>query len=325
MTSPILPGVLLTALASAGPIPSPAPADVPRLIEQIKTSYGSSAVHAFQHIGQPAVPALIEVLLDRTLPDFDNVKQPARYQAALALQYIGPAAREAVPTLLAILRDRKEDEGMRWSAAAALGSIGDRADEVVPALVAVLDEPRIEQSNLGWYVVGALSQLAVHHPSARPALVRVLPTLRRAHQRFGGSTSFVEMFRVLEPPSPARLAEENAIQEILIRKELAKDARTWCLADGVRDAAFKRLQDLKVTRAVDECRATRSDKPPAPDVMESLYQSLDIRGIDWLSKTRVYAETEACFGYGPCFITQYQMERRGGTWIIVSEETPPAM
>jgi len=123
VTSPILAGVLLAARV-AGPVPSPAPADVPRLIEQIKTSYGSNAVHAFQHIGQPAVPALIEVLLDRTLPDRDNVKQPARYQAASALMYIGPPAREAVPTLLAIVRDREETEGVRWSAASALGSDG---------------------------------------------------------------------------------------------------------------------------------------------------------------------------------------------------------
>jgi hypothetical protein len=116
-------GVVLAFLAPSGPVPSPAPADVPRLIEQIKTSYGSSAVHAFQQIGQPAVPALIEVLSD--------------------------------------------------------------------------------------------------------------------HER--------------------------------------------------------------------------------------RYQSLDVRGIDWLSDTRAYAETEACFGYEPCSITQYQMERRGGRWLIVSEETPPAM
>jgi hypothetical protein len=320
-----LAGFVLAVLLPSGPVPSPAPADVPRLIAQMKASYGSSAVFSFQHIGQPAVPALIEVLSDRTLPDFDSVKQPARYQAALALAHIGPPAREAVPTLLAILRDRQEPEGMRWSAASALGAIGDRPDEVVPALLAVLDEPRIEQSNLGWYVVGALSQLAVHHPSARPALVRVLPTLRRAHQRFGGSSSFVEMFRALEPPSPARLAEESAIQAILVRQEVAKDAETWCLGASVSDAAFARLKGLKVTRSMDECQATRTDEPAAPNATPRLYQALDVKGIDWLSRTRVHAETEACFGHDPCFITNYEMERRGGKWIIVSESTPPAL
>src|SRR4029453_2299327 len=163
MSTPLA-GVVLAGFLLSGPIPSPAPADVPRLIEQIKTSYGSNAGFLFQHIGQPAVPPLIEVLRDRTLPDRDNVKQPARYHAALALAHIGPAAKEAVPTLLGILRDQNEDEGVRWSAASALGSIGDRPDEVVPALLAVLDEPQIGQSNLGGYVIHALSHLATAHP-----------------------------------------------------------------------------------------------------------------------------------------------------------------
>jgi len=318
-------GVVLAFLAPSGPVPSPAPADVPRLIEQIKTSYGSSAVHAFRQIGQPAVPALIEVLSDHTLPDGDNVKQPARYQAALALEYIGPAAKEAVPTLLATLRDRNEDEGVRWAAASALASIGDRADEVVPALLAVLDEPAIHQGSLGWYAIGALSGLAVSHPTARPALVRALPALHRAHQRWGGSESFAQMFRVLEPASPARRAEEEAIQETVIRKRIGRAADTWCIDERVGDAVFRRLKDLKVTRSMHECGAKRSAEPSDPEVIERRYQSLDVRGIDWLSETRAYAETESCFGYEPCFITQYQMERRGGRWLIVSEETPPAM
>jgi hypothetical protein len=318
-------GLVLAVLLPSGPVPSPAPADVPRLIEQIKASYGSSAVYAFRQIGQPAVPALIEVLRDRTLPDRDNVKQPARYQAALALGYIGPAAKEAVPTLLAIIRDRTEDEGVRWAAASALGSIGDRPDEVVPALLAVLDEPEIGQSNLGWYVIGALSHLATAHPAARPVLVQALPTLHRVHRQWGGSESFAQMFRVLESPPPARLGEENAIQEILIRQEIAKDGETWCIGEGVSDTAFARLKGLKVTRSRGECGAPRSDEPSAPNVAPRLYQALDVKGIDWLSKTRVHAETEACFGYDPCFITEYEMERRGGKWIVVSEETPPAL
>jgi len=318
-------GVVLAFLAPSGPVPSPAPADVPRLIDQIKTSYGSSAVHAFRQIGQPAVPALIEVLSDHTLPDGDNVKQPARYQAALALEYIGPAAKEAVPTLLAILRDGNEDEGVRWAAASALGSIGDRPDEVVPALLAVLDEPAIHGSSLGWHVIGALSGLAVRHPAARPALVRALPALHRAHERWGGSQSFARMFRVLEPASPARRAAEEAIQEIVIRKNIGRAVETWCVEEGVSDAVFRRLKDLKVTRSMDECATKGSADLSAPQVIVRRYQSLDVRGIDWLSDTRADAETEACFGYEPCSITQYQMERRGGRWLIVSEETPPAM
>src|SRR6185312_3413501 len=93
VTCSMLAGLWLTWLAAAPP--SPTPADVPRLIEKIKASYDTrsfSAVDALAHIGAPAVPALIEVLKDRTLPDIGNVLQPARNQAVMALERMGPAA-----------------------------------------------------------------------------------------------------------------------------------------------------------------------------------------------------------------------------------------
>jgi hypothetical protein len=275
-------------------------------------------------IGKPAVPALIEVLRDRTSPDGVSTRS-ARCLAALALSAIGPAAAEAVPTLLAILRDRQEHDHLRGDAAHALGAIGDRAQEVVPVLLGVLDEPDVEKDELGSEAVGALWGLAKYHPASRPVLVKALPALRKLQQRQGGSSTFAEMFRILEPPSASRRAEEDAIQEILIRKKIAGEADTWCLGESVTDAAFARLKDLKVTRQIHECRAPRSEEPSAPNVVAPLYRELDVRGIDWLSTTRVYAETEACFGFEPCFITEYRMERRGGRWMIVSEETPPAL
>ena len=91
------------------------------------------------------------------------------------------------------------------------------------------------------------------------------------------------------------------------------------------DAAFARLADLKVTRSITECGAPEPEKPAAPNELVGLFQLLHVRAIDWLSEDRVYAETEACYGYIPCFITKYEMERRGGKWIILSEETPPAL
>ena len=111
----------------------------------------------------------------------------------------------------------------------------------------------------------------------------------------------------------------------MIRKRIGRAADTWCIDERVGDAVFRRLKDLKVTRSMHECGAKRSAEPSDPEVIERRYQSLDVRGIDWLSETRAYAETESCFGYEPCSLTQYQMERRGGRWLIVSEETPPAM
>jgi hypothetical protein len=327
MMLPTAAGVLLAALASAEPTPSPTPADIPRLIEELKAAHTEvdwSLTSRFRVIGKPAVPALIEVLRARTSPDGVSTRS-ARCLAAWALNDIGPAAAEAVPALLEILRDREEYERLRGDTAWALGAIGDRAQDVVPVLLAVLDEADVENDDLGFAALGALWRFAKGHPDSRPVLVKALPALRRVHQRRGGSHTFAELFQILEPPSPARQAEEAAIQEILIRKKVAEAADTWCLGESVSDAAFARLKDLKVTREMGECPAPRSEEPAAPNVVAALYQELHVRGIDWLSKTRVHAETEACFGFEPCFITEYQMERRGGRWIIVSEETPPAL
>jgi hypothetical protein len=323
----MLAGLWLTLLPAVPP-PSPTPADVPRLIAQIKASFGtksSSAVDALAHIGAPAVPALIEVLKDRTLPDIGNVLQPARNQAVMALERMGPSAGEAVPILLEVLRDRKDDPSVRGMAASALASIGESTDEVVPSLIDMLDEPEMAKNGWGWYALRALSTLAVRHPASRPALERVLPDLRRLHRQWGGSMGFAEMFRVLEPPSAERRGEEDAIREIVIRKTIGHGADTWCLGGSVSDLVFERLKDLKVTRTIAECRIPGSEEGSAPDLINWRHRTLDVRGIDWLSATRVHAETSACFGYDPCHTTEYQLERRGGQWIILSENRPPAM
>jgi HEAT repeat protein len=54
------------------------------------------------------------------------------------LGQIGPAAKEAVPALIAVLKD--EDSELRASAATALGGIGPAAKEAVPALSVALKD-----------------------------------------------------------------------------------------------------------------------------------------------------------------------------------------
>lgn len=325
--------ILLTAAAlalctSEPARPSPTPEDVPGLIAKMKASYDTkswSAVYAFGRIGRPAVPALIEVLRDRTLPSHSNVSQPARYQAAFALAQIGPPAADAVPTLLTTLGDRSEDEGVRWAAASALGSIGHQPNEVVPALVAVLEEPSSFGSSLSGYAVGALAQLASQQTAALPALRRALPALKRAHGRMGGSGGFAMIFRVLEPPSPKRMAEEEDIREVVLRRELKDAKETWCIGPSVSAELFKRLATLKVTRDTSEC--SRKGYPPSPDAnsIVPLYRALDVEAIDWLSNDRVHTSTTACFGFIPCFTTIYTLEHRKGRWIVVSEDHPLAL
>jgi HEAT repeat protein len=57
-----------------------------------------------------------------------------RVGAARALGEVGPAAKEAVPALIAALKGM--DDGVRESAASALGRIGPAAREAIPALEA---------------------------------------------------------------------------------------------------------------------------------------------------------------------------------------------
>jgi RNA polymerase sigma factor (sigma-70 family) len=73
-----------------------------------------------------AILALVD-LFERTPPGLD------RNRIAIALGHIGPAAKEAVPSLLRALND--PNIGVRRVAARALGGIGAEPDLVVPALL----------------------------------------------------------------------------------------------------------------------------------------------------------------------------------------------
>ena len=329
MLGPAFSLALAVSLA-ASQSPSPTVEDVPRLIAQMKASYDTNswrAVYAFGQIGRPAVPALIAVLSDRTLPSMDKVKEPARYQAAFALEKIGPPAAEAVPLLLAILADQSEDEGVRWACASALGSIGARPDEVVPALMKVLEEPRALGSTLAGYVVGALASFA-RQRDARPALRDALPDLKRAHARMGPSGSFATILRELEPPTPDQLAEEDEIRVLVVRHQLGNAREMWCIHTNVSDTVFARLAGLKVTRVAQECRSTDPTPPPESNRLPVTRRWLTVDTIDWISRDRVFAQTVACLGFLPCFETHYELERRNGEqggWNIVSEYRPPAL
>ena len=74
--------------------------------------------------------------------DLDSPDAKARLDAVLGLTWIGSPAREAVPKLLATLKD--EDRDVARSAAAAILEIGADHPLVGPALVAALGDPKPE-------------------------------------------------------------------------------------------------------------------------------------------------------------------------------------
>jgi HEAT repeat protein len=147
------------ALARLGPTAE----DVPRLIAALDSADGYVAAFAAWSLGnlrmqaRAAVPALVRAL-DR---------EDVAVVAAGALARIGPAAGEAVPSLVAALGS--PNSGRRWRAARTLGRIGAPAEGAVPALAAALSDPD------AWVranAAKALGRIGLGARSAAPALQR---------------------------------------------------------------------------------------------------------------------------------------------------------
>jgi HEAT repeat protein len=139
----------------------PKAADPAALVAKLKspdTTVSGAASLELLRLGEPATPALVELLHDtdpvfralaaRTLwgmgakaggaaipPLADalgDVDGNVRLTAAMALENMGPLAAPAVPALIRALHDA--DAKVRPWAARALGSIGPAAEAAVPAL-----------------------------------------------------------------------------------------------------------------------------------------------------------------------------------------------
>jgi len=163
-------GSLATALLLLACGSKPKPPDPTALVEKLKSpDQGVSGAAALELIGvgEPAVPALVELLRDpdpshranaartfwamgaragsaapalgEALADSDSA---VRVGAAMALANMGPPAAPAIPALVKGLRD-PNGEVRQW-AARALGGIGSAAESAVPALerAAKLDDVR---------------------------------------------------------------------------------------------------------------------------------------------------------------------------------------
>ena len=148
-------------LRQVGPQAAPATGALVALLADEKL--GREARLTLARIGEPAVPALIAALKS----DDDGV----RWWAAQALEEIGPAAKAAIPALIAsfedpahpvknsasalagmgtlalrqvvaILADPNSGPDARVGAAHTIGSIGPRAKDAVPLLMEALEDDR---------------------------------------------------------------------------------------------------------------------------------------------------------------------------------------
>lgn len=337
--------LLSASVAAADPAPAPSPtaADIPGLIGQLKSGDPSTrwnAAYTLGRLGSPAVPALLAVVEDRTLRHLGDVGNPARSYAVIALESVGPTAAEAVPVLLAILRDPQEDDHIRGNAASALGAIGARPAEVVPALAGVLEEPRAHDFAYGYDAIGALAAFT-RNPEAHPALHAVLPIIKRVHRKYGPSASFAMILRTLAPQSPKQSAEEDLVQAVLIQ-EITRPAavKKWCLT-GFRSPAIERFPPLSIVADRSQCRPSiqrisevvRDAKASGDGMMRSIMnaqdpsmRTLDLEYFDWMDTEEVSALTAECrYGSIPCHQTIYSLRKLLGRWQVISVEYPLAL
>jgi HEAT repeat protein len=142
-------------------------------------------------LGQPAVPALAEMLRSGTPAE--------RIAAANTLWGMGGRARAAAGDLAVALADA--DPALRVAAAMALENMGGAAVDAVPALAEALGdrEPGVRQA--------AVKALGAIGPEARAALPTLTRALRRAS--WPEAEEAVRRIRGLDPGAPVELGPEG--------------------------------------------------------------------------------------------------------------------
>ena len=142
-------------------------------------------------LGQPAVPALAEMLRSGTPAE--------RITAANTLWGMGARARGASGDLAVALTDA--DPALRVAAAMALENMGAAAVDAVPALAEALGDPEAGVRQAAVKALGAIG------PDARSALPTLTRALRRAS--WPEAEEAVRRIRGLEPGAPVELGPEG--------------------------------------------------------------------------------------------------------------------
>src|SRR5262249_25013069 len=100
-----------------------------------------------------------------------------RYGALYSLSSIGPDAAEAIPALVKMLADKKNNNGIRTTAADVLAAFGPKAEPAIPALVAVITDP---ERGCGGPRSAANAFVAVAPKASRGIREQVLPAIKKA-------------------------------------------------------------------------------------------------------------------------------------------------
>lgn len=145
----------------------------------------SAAIDVLVKLGVETVPAMVRALADNN--------SLVRWNAASVLGRIGPAAKDAVPALVRVLKDphtvvtvgAKKGHKVRELAAWALGKIGPEAKDAVPSLVQALGD---DNSEVRKAVVGTLGAIGPAAKDTIPDLLRLFA--REDHLRIAERPNF---------------------------------------------------------------------------------------------------------------------------------------
>jgi len=129
------------------------------------------AFRRLSEIGEPAVPALVDLFQKNSLPVSGD--------AFNALANLGPRAARAVPDMIELLDD--ENVTLRSRAAWILGTIGSDAESAVPRLAPLLKDPNVKVRQAAAQALGQIGGDGV--ATLEQARVSNDPTLREASMR----------------------------------------------------------------------------------------------------------------------------------------------
>jgi HEAT repeat protein len=156
----------------------------------------SCAAQTFSLVGGPGhiylkthakkfAPVLTKMLAD--------TNEYVRFDGALGLGILGPAAREAVPGLVKMLLGEKND-WVRGIAAHTLGKIGPAAKDAIPALIRVAKEDEMDETRIDAMI--ALGNMGPAALAAIPVLEEALTD--RAEEISAAASSVLQKMRELE-------------------------------------------------------------------------------------------------------------------------------
>jgi HEAT repeat protein len=200
------------------------------LVEAVKDKSKSvhwQAVNCLGAFGKAAVPTLVGALREKEAEDKDQLR--VCEVAAMALERIGPDAKEALPSLLALMADA--DARFQCCILTALGSIGDQDERVVPTILAALPKERLRMA-------GAAALDKIGPKRAReivPALVNALD-VRSFQDRDQADLAQWRVLKALTRMGPAAREAVPKIQEIL------KDPKTGADPRKAAEEALKALR-----------------------------------------------------------------------------------